>query len=687
MKRTRAFSLLEIMLVLLLMGLVGGMGLFAFQRATRRGEARGVTQLVAEELRGARNRAISQRIPVAVVLPGGRAQALYLLEGDIKPHVTRRVLYGKEYPQSELFAGLWPTRAPAGRDDIQTGANGQEFTVSNWQVPNPRDYVLMFTPAGTVKSNGWPHFDGDYHLVVSEGVVAARTGPPAGTTATSLNYQALSQVGLPSTISVSPAGGIKVQEGLTGLTSGVTVRDHALSAARGPNPPALWTGAGNRDPVVSLARLDPIQTPPYQVYPLENVSLVLEGTDPDGDPLYVKWSTVPANLGRFSLASESQMEWDPKRSRWKSCWNWTPPEGWPVGNTCQLRYQVSDGRGGSKTGLVAGDCTSRPSRRLVFSQNTPHGEYEIVTSAPDGKNATLASQEGDTYSHLFPSFSPDGQLIASTGWADEDWNEAALFVSRADGSQTTKIFESNDQFEDFRPSWSSDGAHLVYTTGSRGSDSRIWRIDPDGSNRRELAPAPGGNFNRCAQCSPKPVGGEDKVLFFCETRNNAHIFTVNLSGVGAPTRISPAGPDYNIFPCWSPDATKIAYTNENKIYVAAADGSSREAVVTDNHNPYYPTFSPDGSKIAYLSAGYGKLWVVTSAGANVDSGRLFDPKLLANQVEDSGTPFCWSPDGQEICWQDRNGALHTVNVIGPGVERAFLKPTGASNAVPSWWSP
>ena len=686
MKRTRAFTLLEILLVLLLMGLVGGMGLFAFQRATRKGEARGVAQLVAEELRGARNRAISQRIPVAVVLPNGRAQALYLLEGEVKPHVTRRVLYGKEYPQSELFAGLWPTATAAGRDDIETGANGQEFSVATWQIPNPRDYVLMFTPAGTVKSNGWPHFGGDYHLVVSEGVVASPTGPPAGSGATSLNYLALSQVGLPSTISISPAGGITVQEGLTGLTSGVTVRDHALTAARGGALPALWTGAGNRDPVVSLARLDPAQTAPYKVYPRENVSLVLEGSDPDGDPLYVKWSTVPANLGRFSLAGESKLEWNPQNGRWKSCWNWTPPENWPVGNTCRLRYQVSDGRGGSSTGLIGGDCTSAPSSRLVFAHVTARSEYEIMTSAPDGKNATFASVEGDTYSHFFPSFSPDGQLIASTGWDTKTLPQRALFVSKADGSQITKLFETSAKFDFGRPSWSSNGTQLVCAIDSSINNSRIWRIDVNGGNRTELAAPPAGRWNRNPQCSPRPVAGQDKVLFaqIQGSPQRSLIYSVNLSG-GAPTQLTPNDTEYYIFPSWSRDASKIAYSSETKLYVAASDGSSRQAIVSA-YNPFFATFSPNGDKIAYTSYGNRKLFVVTSTGANVDSGLPNSPKLLTSTLSDDDTPFWWSPDGEEICWQ-ANDQLHTVNVRGAAVDRIFLQPTGAKNRIPSWWSP
>jgi len=146
------------------------------------------------------------------------------------------------------------------------------------------------------------------------------------------------------------------------------------------------------------------------------------------------------------------MEWAPSNSRWRSCWNWTPPEGWPPGNTCKLRYQVSDGRGGSSAGLMAGDYTSAPTSRLVYAQVTPRGEYEIVTSAPDGKNATFASVEGDTYSHFFPSFSPNGQLIVSLGWDYQSLPQRAIFLSKADGSQATKIFQSANQLGFDRPS-------------------------------------------------------------------------------------------------------------------------------------------------------------------------------------------------------------------------------------------
>lgn len=694
MRRSRAFTLLEIMLVMLLMGLVGGMGVFAFRRATRSGEARGVTELVAEELRGARNRALSQRIPVAVVMPSaggtqGQAQSLYILEGETKPHVTRRVVYSREYPQSQLFVGLWPVAGSAGRDDIQTGANGQEFTVNHWQVPVPTDYVLMFTPAGTVKSNGWPHFDGHYHLVVSEGVVAAPTGPPTGSGVSTVNYFALSQVGLPSTITISPAGGVSVQKGLTGLTSGVAVRDHALTATAGGVLPPLWTAAGNQDPVVSSARLDPPQIPPFKIHPNEKTALVLEATDPDGDPLYVNWTTVPANTGRFSLASQSKMDWAPgSPGRWRSCWVWTPPEGWAAGSTCQLRYQVSDGQGGSSTGLIAGDCTSVPPTRLVFAQTTAHGDYEIVTAAPDGKSATFASVEGDQYSHFFPSFSPNGQLIASTGWDQMSLPQRALFVSKADGSQITKIFQSSNNLGDSRPSWSSDGTVLVHSINNYNNNARIWRINVDGSNPMELAVPPAGTWNLTPRCSPRPVAGEDKVLFWrveSTSPSLSHVYTTNLSGVGAPTRITPADGQYYVYPAWSRDATKIAYSSDTNLYVAASDGSSRTPIVTGNL-PYFAAFSPNGDKVAYMSYGNGKVYVVTSTGAHVDTAVPNSPKLLASGVAPDESCFWWSPDGEQICWQDYN-RLHTVNVLGPVVDRTFLQPTGATNRLPCWWGP
>ena len=51
-------------------------------------------------------------------------------------------------------------------------------------------------------------------------------------------------------------------------------------------------------------------------------------------------------------------------------------------------------------------------------------------------------------------------------------------------------------------------------------------------------------------------------------------------------------------PAWSPDATKVAFTDGNGIGVVRPDGS--RACLTTMGRSHAPVWSPDGTKIAFF---------------------------------------------------------------------------------------
>ena len=76
-----------------------------------------------------------------------------------------------------------------------------------------------------------------------------------------------------------------------------------------------------------------------------------------------------------------------------------------------------------------------------------------------------------------------------------------------------------------------------------------------------------------------------------------------------PTRR--ANTDTGRSPTWSPDGTRIAYSNDG-IWVMNADGTDPRQL-TDTG--FSPTWSPDGTRIAYNRVGL-HLWVVNADGTN-----------------------------------------------------------------------
>lgn len=683
MRKSRGYSLIEVILVVALMAVVAGVGLVNTNRATSRGEASGVAELLAEELRSAQSRAMSQHIPVGLCFPAGACcQGFYVLEGAEHPRVTRSVNYAREFPGSRIFLGLWPVTSPVAHGDIQCCSPGQEFTVNNWGTPQPSDYTILFTPSGVVKTNGLPYFDSQYHLVVAEGVTAT----PSGTSVTGspLAFFQLTSAGQPSTICLTASGAVHVEAGVTGEAGGLAV-NHSVGGGTTAAPLGYTAPGSNHNPVVTLARLDPEQTPPFQIQKGQQVSVVVEASDPDGDPLYLSWTTSPSGLGKFSSANASRMTWVPSTTgpgHYRATWVWTAPEtGIAAGQTISLNYQVSDTRSGTATGDIGGDLVVTAGSRLAFTRVTAYGDQEIATSLPDGSKLTFATIEGDDIDHHNPAFNPDATKLANYG---EDWNLASLeqlYVSNVDGTGLRMLMETDDGFEynyaKRSPSWSSDGTEIA-VADFFGS---ISRVNVAAATVATLTtPATADDWDEAVQCSPLPIAGADRVLFVRNHVDRSLICTINLNGGGLNVLSNNAVDAYAMEPTWSKDGSKVVYTDDmSNLWVAASDGSTRSAILT-GVDCYKPQFSPDGTLIAFINDS-DELCVVKVNGSNPDTAVANSAKAVVtgDYVED----FWWSPNNNELVWSNST-ELFTVNALGAVVTRNLPRPEDTEDNTPVW---
>jgi Tol biopolymer transport system component len=206
----------------------------------------------------------------------------------------------------------------------------------------------------------------------------------------------------------------------------------------------------------------------------------------------------------------------------------------------------------------------------------------------------------------------------------------------------------------------------------------------------------------------------------------ADISVVNPDGSGRAVLVA-SGAD-ELFPAWSPDGTKLAYTTDETesgssshgdIIVVDSDGSNRLNVtdrydgVPDPSDPgnvwglksddWDPTWSPDGTQIAYM----GMIGPDT-----FESGDEQLPDIYVVDVDGSdrrnltSTPDWievapeWSPDGKQIAFmsEDINQDRLTLSVIGAdGSSRRSLtdldwQPFRGTNGYLLWisglsWSP
>ena len=156
-------------------------------------------------------------------------------------------------------------------------------------------------------------------------------------------------------------------------------------------------------------------------------------------------------------------------------------------------------------------------------------------------------------------------------------------------------------------------------------------------------------------------------------------------------------PASDVFPVWSPDGRKIAFTRshaptegrgppESDVYVINVDGSGERNLTGDGVSGG-PVWSPDGQKIAFTSGRDASgLWGGSIYVMNADgSGQ----RRLAR---DAGFVLGWSPDGRKIAFTRAGGRgrggpaavyIYVMNADGSGLRR-LTRMAQVNYSLPSW---
>jgi TolB protein len=681
------FTLIEMMMALALFGILAATAGPSIRRpaASTKGAALALSAALSE----ARQQAITQQVPVALIIPSGnglqgQANSYYIAAGE-QPRVTQVKRLGDEPSGLRLMVGHWPLdagklRVPALTTTITPppeATSESDFDVNLWGLPATKDYAFIFSPRGTLLTNDLPHFDGAYHIVVSHGGLStAAAAPGTGVMATPPTTHRLTHIGSPYTVSIEPTGAVSVTPGLLAASdSGVEISEQAASIVP-PEPPDLSAPASS-DPVVNSLTLlpDPArQDLPTGVdillAPGGHMTMTVRAQSPERVPLFCRWKV---SGGGLSAPEEVRATYLPQTQEWESVWQWRLPTDARKDDQFTLQGVVKDAYGNETSiGLGAADPfvvqTGDSSLRVVFDTYR-EGNHDVFTMYGDGTGQrNLTSSDTSTGNDYGQVWSPDGERIMFQSDRDGSWE---IYVMNADGTGQTNL--TNDPADEggqqFGQSWSPDGGRIAYRSNKNGNDD-IWVMNADGSGQIALTDHP------FTDTAPQWSPDGNRIAFISDRGGDFDVYVMNVDGSGTPVNLSNDPAEEN-GPFWSPDSSQILFRSSRSgdycTYLVSADGSGTPQKVADSGG--IPVWSPDGSRFVITGYSYSEgrndVYVVSSDG-------LTETCLTTALASGAGSPV-WTPDGNRIVFGDDD--IYIMNADGSDIRNLSQAP-GLTNQSP-----
>ena len=562
MKR-RGFTLVEALVTLLLLAVTLGVSVSYSRTSGHAASVRASAEQLAQVFRTARDRAMATGEPVAVVFPSENgstplSQGYYLLRGEERAQVAERHDLGRDNPHLSIFVGGW---GAADARTLKLGLGSDAFRFDRFQLPNPKDYAFVFTPAGALRTNGLPHAGGVYQVVVSQGVRHQKTAYPApdDLDVVPSHFELLAAC-RPYTISLSPLGQVSMREGAEGIE--VTTEPLGYSA---PALPAGSAPAGAAPSIVNVSVLPDMRNvvrPPgiESLVPKDGyISVTVNATSPEGWVLYCRWRDVTRGRTPGAVSSNmlERMRWDPESKVWTSTVYWRPPpdakESWDYRLSCEVEDEHGRKAPAGLGAAIDLEVRERKLRLAYFNDMVPGVPITVVDE--DSTRIRKVSHPLPDQFDRMPSWSPDGTQLAFIRF---DGATGQLVMVGADGTGERVLVPSGLWIRN-PCGWSPTGTRIAYLANTGICDVCI--CDADGQNRRNLTNTPEMEGTPTGVRGSPPLQwtpDEKYILATRATSSNMAVIKVHTDGSGSTDLYNVPGKSAGM-PVLSPDGSFVVF--------------------------------------------------------------------------------------------------------------------------------
>ena len=199
---------------------------------------------------------------------------------------------------------------------------------------------------------------------------------------------------------------------------------------------------------------------------------------------------------------------------------------------------------------------------------------------------------------LNAAMSPDGKYVA---FNECTGNLTAHFVIRHRDPRKDAHVKHGGRGGYRSPVFSPDSKFVFYCFAETGPQ-HIWRVTPDGKNKKQITEGTG--VNNWPSFTP-----DGKTLVFGSSRTNTYeIYTSDADGKNVKRLTNNAVMD--IRPEVSPDGRRIVFTSlrdgNRELYVMDIDGKNLRRLTHNDERDDYASWHPDGRRIIYVGERGGR---------------------------------------------------------------------------------